>query len=404
MKDNSRINEILHKVITGSALSSEESSTLQIWLADAENHKLLNELRDPQTLRAKLKEAAEVDVEGAKDLFFQRLAIGERTSIKRQWQWKLFRDVATKAAAVLVLAAASFFWFYNRKESKDTIANKKTEKIDTVLQYDVAPGKTKATLTLANGKTIVLDSTVAGEVAQQGETVIVNQKGKLIYQGSSGGENDVLYNTLSTKNAETYSAVLADGSKIWLNTGASIRYPVAFNGGERKVEITGEVYFEVAHDESKPFIVHTAGKKGEGMDVQVLGTHFNIRAYEDESDIKTTLLEGSVKVKQNDHETLLKPGQQAQVSNGNTKVISDVNVNAVIAWKNGWFQFVNADITEVTRELSKWYDIEVVYAGNKPTEPFIGEIKRSLMLSQVVEILEYTGVHFRIENKKLIVQ
>lgn len=426
MQDNGLINKILLKVMTGEELSSGESSTLQQWLADAEKRKFLSQLRDPMYLRKLLKEAGEVDVAGAKELFFQRLAIreqeagdvdvegddlyyqrpaiGERNSIKRQWQWKLFRDVATKAAAVLVLAAASFFWFINRKHGNDAVVKEKTEKIDTVIPNDAAPGKTKASLTLANGKTVVLDSTVMGEVAQQGGTEVLNTKGTLMYQRSNEEPSDVLFNTLSTKNAETYSVVLADGTKAWLNTGAMIRYPVTFTGSERKVEISGEVYFEVAHDKSKPFIVHTTGKQGEGMDVQVLGTHFNIRAYHDEVEIKTTLLEGAVKVKQVNKETLLQPGQQAQVSNGKTKVIRDVNVDAVIAWKNGWFNFNNADITEVGRELSKWYNIEVVYAGAKPIQRFVGDIPRNLMLSEVIDMLEKTGsVRFRIEGKKLIV-
>ncbi|WP_205513816.1 FecR family protein [Longitalea arenae] len=359
MQDNSRINEILCKVITGEELSSEESSDLQQWLSTAEKRKLLEDLRDPTYLRNKLKEANEVDVAGARDLFFQRVAIGERTSIKRQWQWKLFRDVATKAAAVLVLAAASFFWFYNRQSGGDTITQRKTEKTDPVIEHDVAPGKTKASLTLANGKTVVLDSTVLGQVALQGVAAVVNTKAGLRYQQGSDAQNEVLYNTLSTKNGETYAMVLADGSKVWLNTGATIRYPVTFNGRERKVEVTGEVYFEVAHDDSKPFLVHTSGQQGQAMDVQVLGTHFNIRAYHDEMDIKTTLLEGSVKVKQINKETLLKPGQQARVSNGNTKVVSDVNTEGVIAWKNGFFHFDHADITLVMRELANWYNIEV---------------------------------------------
>ncbi|WP_207515343.1 FecR family protein [Longitalea luteola] len=405
MQDNSLINEILLKVIRGEELSSVESSNLQEWLTDAEKRRLLDDLRDTDYLREKLKEAAEVDVAGAKDLFFQRLAIGERNSIKRQWQWKLFRDVATKAAAVLVLAAASFFWFYNRKQGGDTVTKGKAQQAEIIIANDVAPGQTKASLTLANGKTVVLDSTVVGQVAQEGGIVVVNTRRGLTYQKNSDEQNDVLYNTLSTKNGETYSAVLADGSKVWLNTGASIRYPVTFTGSERKVEITGEVYFEVAHDESKPFFVHTTTAQGEGMDVQVLGTHFNIRAYQDEAGIKTTLLEGSVKLIQNNKETLLKPGQQAQVNNGNIKVIGDVNAEAVIAWKNGFFHFDHASITEVMRELQKWYNIEAVYAGAKPTAPIIGDINRNLMLSEVAKMLELSAdLHLRIEGKKLIVQ
>jgi ferric-dicitrate binding protein FerR (iron transport regulator) len=234
---------------------------------------------------------------------------------------------------------------------------------------------------------------------------VVNENGTLIYKAGSPSPNSALYNILSTTNGQTYAMVLADGSKVWLNTGASIRYPVAFTGDERKVEVTGEVYFEVAHQADKPFIVHVSDQQGEKMDVQVLGTRFNINAYHDESVIKTTLLEGSVKINLGDSATLLEPGHQAQVSNGIATVFPDNNVDGTIAWKNGRFNFENADIDGVMRQLAKWYDIRVVYEGPKPTtRPFKGEMERNLMLPQVLKALEITtGTRFRIEGRKLIV-
>jgi ferric-dicitrate binding protein FerR (iron transport regulator) len=216
-----------------------------------------------------------------------------------------------------------------------------------------------------------------------------------------------LFNILTTAYGETYAMVLADGSRVWLNAGASIKYPVAFAGNERKVTVTGEVYFEVAKDKSKPFTVHVLGQTGNEMDVQVLGTHFNINAYNDETNIRTTLIEGAVKIRQGDKETLLSPGQQAQVTNGVTNVVPDANISAVTAWKNGRFYFDRNDITIVMRQLAKWYNVEIFYEGAKPTTKFIGEMERNLTLSQVLRGLEYTtGVHFRIDiaARKLIVE
>jgi ferric-dicitrate binding protein FerR (iron transport regulator) len=396
MKDNSTINDIVIKAITDEQLTSTESAILDQWLADAENRALFENLRNKDYLLQKLIEAHEIDVEGDKGFLEQKLALGKRIEIKRK-AW--YRDVATAAAVILILTAAAFFWLNTRNTGGQEVSK---EGIKTVAQTDIAPGSTTALLTLADGSKVVLDSTVAGQFAQQGETVILNEKGTLIYKENSPAQNE-LYNTLSTANGQTYKMVFADGSKVWLNAGASIRYPVSFTGNERMVQITGEAYFEVAHQATKPFFVHVSGQKGAAMDVQVLGTHFNINAYPDEDTVKTTLLEGSVKIKQGNSIALLKPAQQAQVSNDSIKVLSNVNMDAAIAWKNGRFNFDNADIDAVMRQLAKWYNIEVEYEGAKPTQLFMGEIERDLMLSQVLRVLKYTGLHGRIEGKKLIV-
>jgi transmembrane sensor len=419
MKDNSLINNIIIKAITDEELTSAETAILEQWLTDTENSKLFGNLKNKDYLLQKLIAVHEIDVKGDKALIEEKMAIGKHISIQRQRQWKLFRDVATSAAAVLILAAATFFWFNTRKPDNDNNTKVAKEKPITIAPHDIAPGQLAASLTLADGKKLVLDSTAAGQLAEQGGTLVINGKGTLTYEANDEQQNAALYNTLSTANGETYGMVLADGSKVWLNAGASIRYPVAFTGNERRVEITGEAYFEVTHDKSKPFIVHVSDHQGGGMDVQVLGTHFNINAYNDEAVIKTTLLEGSVKIVNrqstfagasadepaNDKEKsiVLKPGEQAQVGDGVTKVIHDANVDAVIAWKNGRFNFDNADITIVMRQLAKWYNVEVVYEGPKPTQLLVWEAERNQMLSQVVKLLEYTGVHSRIEGQKLIV-
>jgi hypothetical protein len=402
MTDNSLINDIILKAISEEELSSAEAVIFEEWLSDEENRQWFEKWSNKDYMLQRLVEAHRVNMEGDKIYFEQKLAIGKRIIIKKR-QWKLFRDVATSAAAVLILAAATFFLFKIRTEDNNVLPK---EKATTVILNDIPPGQTTALLTLADGKTLVLDSTAIGQLAQQGGTVVLNDKSTLKYQPKDGSA-ETLYNTLTTAYGETYAMVLADGSKVWLNAGASIKYPVAFAGNERKVTVTGEVYFEVAKDKSKPFIVHVTGQAGNEMDVQVLGTHFNINAYKDETDIKTTLIEGAVKIKQGGKEALLSPGEQAQVANGVTKVVPGANVAAVTAWKNGFFHFDRNDVTAVMRQLEKWYNVQIEYEGAKPAKLFMGEMERNLTLSQAVRALKYmTGVNFRIEiaARKLVVE
>jgi len=271
-----------------------------------------------------------------------------------------------------------------------------------VKQNDFLPGKNTAILTLADGSTIVLDSAKNGALTSQGNTKVIKlNNGQLAYS-SSGATNEVLYNTMSTPRGGQYKLVLSDGSKVWLNAASSIHYPTSFPGNERKVEITGEAYFEVAHDAKKPFKVSV-----NNMEVQVLGTHFNVNAYRDERTINTTLLEGSVKVTKGSSMSILKPGQQAIIQQaGDDKKITvenNIDVEAVIAWKNGYFSFTNADMTAVMRQISRWYDVDIVYEGKIPDRKFGGEISRNLNASQALKILQASKVHFRIEGKKIIV-
>lgn len=192
--------------------------------------------------------------------------------------------------------------------------------------------------------------------------------------------------------------MLADGSHVWLNTGSSVTYPVAFGKNERKVFVTGEAYFEVAHDASRPFIVKKAD-----MEITVLGTHFNVNAYDDENSIRVTLLEGAVKVKKGHASEMLSPGQQAEVVNTGIAVANTVNTEAVMAWKNGYFHFGNTGIAELMKQLARWYDIDIVYKGEVPQRAFGGEISRNANLSQILNILNESNVKCRLEGKKLII-
>jgi len=301
------------------------------------------------------------------------------------------------AAAILLLFASGGYLFLNHENSKTQVASIH----NNVPVNDAAPGGNKAILTLANGSKIVLNNVKNGALTQQGNTKVVKlDDGKLAYQSDeTTAPIAVEYNTVSTPRGGQYQLTLADGSKVWLNAESAITFPTAFTGNERKVTIKGEAYFEVAHDASKPFQVTV-----NGMQVQVLGTHFNINAYDDEGEIKTTLLEGSVKVSKGPESKLITPGQQAVVSSTEPKiVVQQADVDEAVAWKNGLFHFNNADLQEVMRQLSRWYDVNVMYDGTIPKREFAGEMQRDLNLSQVLELLVKNDVHFKIDGKKIIV-
>jgi ferric-dicitrate binding protein FerR (iron transport regulator) len=311
--------------------------------------------------------------------------------LKRNRWW---RYVA--AAAVILLVASGVVYVWLEKKPENNLA--KTQK--PLPGNDVLPGGNKAVLTLADGSTIVLDNTAIGIVTQQGNTkVLKTNNGKLAYNTDRGKPVEVLYNTVSTPRGGQYQIELPDGSQVWLNAASSLRFPTAFIGKDRRVEITGEAYFEVTKNKSMPFIVSV-----EGSEIQVLGTHFNVMAYKEESNIKTTLLEGSIKFVHGNNSSLIKPGQQTQLANsGQIKVLDDIDMDAVIAWKNGNFDFNGVDIETVMRQLSRWYNVEVEY--NKKTDVlFYAEIPRNTKLSEVLHALEYTSkVKFDINGKKIVV-
>ena len=299
------------------------------------------------------------------------------------------------AAILFILAIGSWLIFRTTKSATHTVATQ-TQRF----RNDVPPGSNGAILTLANGRRIVLDSADNGLLAVQGNGKIMNQNGQLSYTNKANTAMETIYNTMSTSRGHQYKLLMADGSIAWLNAASSIRYPTSFNGEERRVSITGEVYFEVAKDARKPFVV-TAND----MEIRVLGTHFNINAYADESVATTTLLEGSVKVSRNKVSMLLLPGQQAEArSNGFLNMIRDADVGAAVAWKNGYFTFDSTSIASIMRQLSRWYDIDVSYEGNRiPSETYWGDLPRNSSLSGILKALEKTGIKFTIDGKKIVV-
>jgi len=299
------------------------------------------------------------------------------------------------AAAVLVFIVCGLWFLVGREgDGKPSVA------VTPKVKQDIAPGGDKAILTLADGTQVVLDTANNGALTKQGNVTVIKLNGQLAYNKQGGIPTEVLYNTISTPRGGQYQLVLSDGSKVWLNAESSLRFPTAFAGKERRVELTGEGYFEVAHNAEKPFHV-----KVNDMEVQVLGTHFNINSYSDEEAVKTTLLEGSVKVSKGDKMVLLHPGQQAvvQPEGAEIKVGYDVDTEEVVAWKNGLFVFNNTPLATIMKQLERWYDVEVVYQGKVPQDRFNGSISRNNNLSEVLKVLEYSDIKFRVEGKTITV-
>lgn len=300
------------------------------------------------------------------------------------------------AASILGILVVASFLLFNKNGSRQVV---KTVPGDHKFKNDVDPGGNKATLTLADGSVILLDEAKNGLLAQQGAAKVIKLDGKLLYNPDVNITGQIVYNMISTPKGGQYQLELPDGSLVWLNATSSIRFPTSFTEKERRVEITGEAYLEVAKKPSKPFVVTV-----NGSEIRVLGTHFNINAYGDEDNLRTTLLEGSIKFIDGNSSHILHPGQQSQLRKDRTvKVVSKVDVDEVVAWKNGLFSFENAGIETIMRQLARWYDVDVDYRG-RIDDLFIAEMHRNIKLSDVLKALELTGkVRFEIEGKKIIV-
>ncbi|WPU92983.1 FecR family protein [Mucilaginibacter sabulilitoris] len=303
------------------------------------------------------------------------------------------------AAAILVLFTAGVLLW----RSQQPVSKKPVYAVAPVVKK-ILPGGNKAYLTMANGTIITLNGLKNGQLATQTGVQINKVKdGLLTYsqQSAAGaGGKELAYNMINTPRGGQYQLILADGTKVWLNSTSSLKYPAVFYGKERKVELSGEAYFEVAKNPSKPFTVSV-----NGMSVQVLGTHFNVMAYNDEKDIKTTLLEGSVKLTNHGHQALLRPGQQGALNEGQSAfIVKDVDVDDAVAWKNGLFAFNNEDIQTIMKRISRWYDVDVVFPEKFRRKNFGGTVSRFGDVSEVLHSLELTGsVHFKTEGRRITV-
>jgi transmembrane sensor len=383
--DKEQVIELIRKYNDGNA-SKEEIRLVENWFVKQSEIRQ-QEPQDIDYLNVKRQMWLNIDQQ------IERPVLDIRPSGK-----SILRFSITAAAAVLVIAVTTVLFYRNHKD----VAGPQ------LVKNDINPGKNKAVLTLSNGQKISLTDAVNGQLAQQaGVTISKTAKGQLIYQAAPNrsGKNTPEYNTIEAPRGGQWQLVLPDGSKVFLNALSSLKYPVSFAAKERKVELKGEAYFEISHNKKSPFRVIAKGQT-----VEVLGTHFNIMSYDDEKTVKTTLLSGSVKVSSNGTNStaeslILKPGEQAQVSAGNMKVIHDADLEDILAWKNGYFKF-NENLRSIMTKVSRWYDVDVVYETQPdPDFKFRGEISRDKNLSELLNMLDYTGnVHFKIEGRRIIVK
>lgn len=300
------------------------------------------------------------------------------------------------AAAVLVAVSITGFYFWKGYKTRRSAIG---EVQVAASQKDLLPGGNKATLMLGDGSRLNLEAEVNGVIRKVAGTVIDKQDGLLRYKVAATDPAPEM-NTIQTPRGGQYQVILPDGTRVWLNAASSLTYPTAFTGGDRTVQLKGEAYFEVADNKDKPFKVMV-----DKMRVNVLGTHFNVMAYDDENEIKTTLLEGAVTVTEDGATHLMKPGQEGRLDRSTDAFkLLNVDVDKSIAWKNGVFQFGGTTIESVMRDIVRWYDVDVEYQG-RTDQHFTGTISRSVNASEVFKMLELTGaVHFTIEGKKVIVK
>ncbi|MGN7722613.1 FecR domain-containing protein [Chitinophaga sp. 22620] len=303
------------------------------------------------------------------------------------------RRIWLAAASVLLLLAAGAMYLFLPESSRPApVAVSKTP----AAPKDIAPGSAKAVLTLADGSTITLDS-AGNQVIHQGQTLVQLQNGQVEYNADNAGQA-VGYNILSVPRGGQFTIVLPDGSRVWLNSASKLRYPTAFSGGQRLVELEGQGYFDVHKDAEHPFIVKT-----KTLDVEVLGTGFDVMAYPDEKSMNTTLVEGAVRVK----DVMLKPGQQARMEYSTGCIyVEPADIQQVIAWKTGFFEFDNANLADIMRQASRWYDIDIdmdITAHNR-AKTYGGRISRNLPLSELLNMLEANGASFNLQGRKLIVR
>lgn len=325
-----------------------------------------------------------------------------RIHFLRRWGW-------AAASVILLVSAGAYLWNSHKKNTEPATIAAKNE--------DITPGKDGAILTLADGQQLLLDSLKNGLIASQSGSKLILKDGQLTYDFTGKATGEIVYNTMSTPKGRQFHVTLPDGTVVYLNAASSITYPTVFNGNERRVKVSGELYFEVAPKSRQPFIVET-----DNQQVEVLGTSFNINCYEDEKTVQTTLLTGAVKVtpllssKQGTtregktESKVLMPGQTAILNKPNDHAgyaltITDTqNPNKITAWKNGLFNFDDADLYSVMRQLERWYNIEVRYAGKPDNIIFKGKIHRNTNLSNVLKLLEMMGINFELKDNTLYVR
>ncbi|WEK19933.1 MAG: FecR domain-containing protein [Candidatus Pedobacter colombiensis] len=407
---NTRLTYLYQQYIDNTCTAAEREEFLSM-IAQKQEDRTITELLDGTWNTMNTTEEL---IFPAANSVLENILTHHKKPVVRKTYW--YRYAAIAAAILVVVSAGIYFGIKTKYNSKSKDAN---------YTVDIPAGKNKATLTLANGAVINLDSVTDGEIAQQaGIAINKTADGQLVYNITAKAEKDATaseaYNTIATPRGGQYQVNLPDGTKIWLNAASSLKYPAVFGKDERKVELIGEAYFEVAKvtieeqgikskeqgsrnkDKRVPFIVVTDKQK-----IEVLGTHFNVNSYPDENNTKTTLLEGSVRVNttvtQEQDNVILKPGQQSLLKNNRLTAYA-VDIDEAVAWKNGYFQFNESDLGTIMRQLSRWYNVDVVFEGRSPEDLFHFKIPRNLSLTDVLKIFEINGINLKIEGRTLIVK
>lgn len=385
----SEILRMIRRYVAGSA-NSEEIKFLETYYERFDGEEDIFQDMSEQ-------ERERFEVELYRILVLEQMAEGSVKSI-----WFSLNRIMTAAAVLVVICAAGLYFYSGRpiKQQQQAIVK------PTPVINDVAPGGNMATLTLADGTKINLDKAVNGKIADQAGLNITKQEGRLVYslESSEGYSSTTknLFNVIETPRGGEYQVVLPDGTRVWLNAASTLRYPTVFTGTERRVELQGEAYFEVVSNKEMPFRV-----KSNLQLVEVIGTHFNINSYADESTVRTTLLEGSIKIsiRNSKSSRTLKPGEQASVKSDISLIgVNNVNTEEFIAWKNGYFLFENENIESIMRKISRWYNVDIEYQGKTPEGKFGGAVSKSKNISEVLRILELTkAVHFKVQGRRVTV-
>lgn len=401
---NERFIELFDKSRSG-ILSELEALEWNEWIALSDhNREMVERVHDEEYLKRTVSLLAKARQEDWQHILEMHPELKPEEALVKRMNSGMLVRVWIAAAVAIILIVSTIYWYFNDKTEDSRLANTNKKQIHDIK----APDTTKARITLANGQVIALDTLGNSTLAIEGNVNLVKTSdGQITYQGAAGsGIGQVTYNILTNpRGSKIVNISLSDGTKVWLNNESTLRYPVVFNASERKVELTGEAYFEVAHSlrsgKKRTFVV-TANK----VTVEVLGTHFNVNNYTDENTAKVTLLEGSVKVNGKDKEqsVILKPGEQTSISlSSQPSHPISVQTDQVMAWKNNTFYFNGENLKAIMKQLARYYNVEVEYEGNVTDKKFGGMISRNKNLNEVLNVLELSGVHFRIEGNKIIV-
>lgn len=384
--------QLIAKYLRGE-LSAIEEDELNAWINEKpENALLVKTLQQQEMIKSDLDFFAAIKTEDAwQNIITQKASLANKVyAFIKKWKY---------AAVILVLLSATAILY---KNSKSAINQPAVVSAKNKYKNDVAPATDKAKLTLNDGSVIVMDNRTAGLVKSYAGLKVIAEHGTVSFEqtGINNSFSKEQYNTICIPTGCKYKIRLADGSMVWLNSSSSLKFPLAFNKLERKVYLTGEAYFEVAKDKFKPFKVFLNNTV-----VKVLGTHFNIHAYADEEMVKTTLLEGSVKIYRKGDSKIITPGQQAYITRNSSKItINSIDVSESVAWKNNLFIFDREDIYSVMKEVARWYNVDVEYKEEVPHTHISGSISRKNNISQILNMLELTGgVHFSIDGRRVIV-